>query len=370
MNRMNGNISVCRTETRRGGFRSVVVLLVILAGFSWGAPKSHGFSLALDSIAEWGRFPRFCIDTYRWGAGFFNSYDSTYVQGSGKLFNAKTRVQTWTDSYHFRFENGYNMEMMSNVNTSLGFYLTYMAVSVGYDMNVSKYFNGGEGARKRFNLQFNCSLFAAEYYSQRNDVGTKIRRMGPKGASRKVDIPFKGINTSSWGVDVYYFFNHKHYSQAAALYYSKIQVRSAGSMFAGLALFSDDYHFDFSELTDENTQLPPTWDVSNYQVKHMNYALRVGYAYNWVFHPGWVLGVWEAPAVGFCRGYINDPTDMKYTFALTNRLRASLVYNHKKRWFFGMVLNADTGLIYDKEHNLLVNNFSVEASAGFRFNLW
>ena len=32
MNRINGNISVCRTEARRGGFRGIVALLVILAG--------------------------------------------------------------------------------------------------------------------------------------------------------------------------------------------------------------------------------------------------------------------------------------------------------------------------------------------------
>ena len=27
-------------------------------------------------------------------------------------------------------------------------------------------------------------------------------------------------------------------------------------------------------------------------------------------------------------------------------------------------------LIYDKEHTLVTNNLSLEASAGFRFNLW
>ena len=31
--------------------------------------------LNLDSIAAWGKFPRFCINTYRWGDRFFNGYD-------------------------------------------------------------------------------------------------------------------------------------------------------------------------------------------------------------------------------------------------------------------------------------------------------
>lgn len=353
----------------RGLFRFIAVIIVVIAGMV-SAPRTSAVSFALDSIAEWGKFPRFCVNTYRWGANFFNSYDSTYVQGSGKLFNVKTRMQSWTDAYHFRFENAYDMDMMSDVNTSLGFYLTYMAVSVGYDMNIGKYFNGGQRARQRFNLQFNCSLFAMEYYSQVNDVGTTIRRMGPRGETVSTDIAFGGINTRSWGLDMYYFINHHKYSQAAALYYSKIQTKSAGSFFAGLALFGDDYRFNFTSLLDKDAQLPPDWDSANYRVKQMNYALRVGYAYNWVFHPGWVFAVWEAPAIGFSRGYINKPSEMKYTFALSNRFRASLVYNHKKRWFFGIVINGESGLVYDKQHNLLVNNISAEASAGFRFNLW
>ena len=53
-----------------------------------------------------------------------------------------------------------------------------------------------------------------------------------------------------------------------------------------------------------------------------------------------------------------------------NRARASIIYNHKKRWFFGIVGNADTGLIYDKEHTLITNNLNGEISVGYRFNLW
>lgn len=64
--------------------------------------------------------------------------------GSGKRMNVKAKVDSWFDVYNFRFDNGYRMEMVSNPSSTLGFYLTYMAVSVGYDMNISKYFNGGE----------------------------------------------------------------------------------------------------------------------------------------------------------------------------------------------------------------------------------
>ncbi len=346
--------------------RNVMLIIVLLV---CATPKASGVSFALDSIATWGRFPRFCVNTYRWGDRFFNSYDSTYVQGSGKRFNVKTKVDSWTDAYNFRFENDYRMEMLSHPSTTMGFYLTYMAVSMGYDMNIGKYFNGGLQARKRFNLQFNCSLFALEYYTLSNDIGTNISRITAPGQSRRVNIDFQGINTSMWGIDLYYFFNHKHYSQAAAYYYSKIQVKSSGSLFAGLSIWGQHYSFDFWDLTKEPEfpQLPYSWGYL-YDVKNKNIAVKFGYAYNWVFHPGWCMGLSESPTAGVRRGYVNTPGHDDTSFVMSNIARFSVVYNHHKKWFFGVVGRADTGIIYDNEHTLLTNNLSVEVSAGFRFD--
>ncbi len=346
------------------------VCLLMLLGAVAMPQRAHALSLSLDSIAQWGKFPRFCVNTYRWGDSFFNGYDSTYVQGSGKRWNVKTRIDSWVDTYNFRFDNGYRMDMISDPSTTLGFYLTYMAVSVGYDMNIGKYFNGAQRARKRFNFQFNCSLFAVDYYSTTNDIGTTIRRMGPPGEVEHTNLDFSGLYSSSWGVDIYYFFNHKHSSQAAAFSYSKIQQRSSGSLYAGLSFWGQKYDFDFADLLAElHPELPPSWGT-NYRVKNKNYALRVGYAYNWVFHRGWCLGVSVSPTMGLRRGYINDPDDVKDSFAMSNLLRGSLVYNYNKKWFFGVVGRWDLGLIYDKEHTLMSGNLSVEASAGFRFDLW
>lgn len=350
--------------------RALLVLMTFICLFGEGTQSSQAFSLKLDSIAEWGKFPRFCINTYKWGARFFNSFDSTYVEGSGKLFNVKTRSEISSDAYNFRLDDGYRMEMLSRPSVSLGFYVTYMAVSLGYDLNVNKMFGGATRARKKFNFQFNCSLFAIDYYSSHNDVGTNIHHMGHKGSVKKVDIPFYGIDTKLWGIDLYYFFNHKHYSQAAAFAFSKIQTKSSGSLYAGLSFWGQDYHFDFSELADMIPEVRFDQWAYNYQVKNKNYALKFGYGYNWVFHPGWALCISEAPQVGIRVGYINKPDENRTTFSLNNRLRISIVYNHNKRWFFGMVGNADTGLVYDKEHTLISNNLNAEFSVGYRFNLW
>ena len=350
--------------------RLLACILLAVAALSVIPQRAGAISFALDSIAQWGKFPRFCVNTYRWGDHFFNPYDTAYVAGSGKRMNLKLKTDSWFDQYNFRFGNGYRMEMLSNPSTTMGFYLTYMAVSLGYDMNVSKYFNGGERARKRFNLQFNCSLFAFEYYTVLNDVGTRIRRMGHPGQMHRTDIDFRGINTSLWGIELYYFFNHKRYSQAAAFYYSKIQRRSQGSFFAGLSFWGQKYNFDFWDLLNNGeAELPSSWGFY-YQVKNKNYAIKLGYAYNWVFHRGWCLGVSVSPMFGLRKGYINTPGRDSSSFALSGLARISLIYNYKTKWFYGIVGRADTGLIYDKEHTLMTGNFSIEASAGFRFDLW
>lgn len=350
--------------------RALAVMFVVMAAIM--APqKAQGISFALDSIAEWGKFPRFCVNVYRWGDKFFNSYDSTYVQGSGKRWNIKLKGDSWMDVYNFRFAtDGYRMIMVSRPSTTAGFHLTYMAVSVGYDMNVSKYFNGNTEARKRFNAQFNCSLFAADFQYFTNDIGTTIRRMGMPGDVQHTRVPFSGINTSSWQLSLYYFFNHKHYSQGAAFYYSKIQQRSSGTMFAGLTFSGDKYHFNFEGIKpDERPRLPESWN-NNYNVRNKNYGLKVGYAYNWVFHRGWTLGVSVAPIVGLRKGFINIPGEDGNSFYLSGQARMSLVYNLHKRWFFGAVGCIDSDLVYDKEHSLLANNMSVEMSVGYRFDLW
>lgn len=369
----NQNISTWQQAAGRALARRLaaftIFMLAIAAG---GTQRASAEFLSLDSIAAWGKFPRFCVNTYRWGDKFFNNYDSTYVQGSGYRFNVKFKTDSWLDTYDFRFDDGYRMGFESRPATSMGLWLTYMAVSVGYDMNVSKFFDADIGARKRFTFQFNCSLFGAEVYTIANDAHMKIDRLGYPHEARKVNIPFRGFHSDTWGLNLYYFFNHRHYSQAAAFSYSKIQVKSSGSLYAGLAFWEENYDLDFTGVFDgqpEANKLPPEWD-NHYRVSNKNYALKIGYAYNWVFHKGWCLGVSEAPTIGVRVGHIIDPSNRRTTFSMSNRMKLSIIYNHNKRWFFGLVGNVDTGLVYDKKHTFLSNNLSMEASAGFRFNLW
>lgn len=327
-------------------------------------------SFALDSIAEWGKFPRFCVGVYRWGDKFFNSYDSTYVVGSGYKFSLKTKVDSWLDNYNFSLPNDMRIRMLSDPSTSVGLYLNYMAVSLGYDMNISKYFGANPKARKRFSFGFNCSLFACDLYFISNDVGTKIVRFGHRDEMYNPHLDFNGINISTFGLDVYYFFNHKKYSQAAAFNYSKIQLKSQGSFFAGFSYVTNSYDFDFSTLPQEMKDiLPSTWPGYHYSANVKDYLFKLGYGYNWVFARHWNIGVSESPMIGLRKGFINSTDKENTTFALSNMLRLSVVWNNR-RWYSGLVCDVNTGLIYDKDYTFSNAVFSFYATLGYRFNLW
>lgn len=328
--------------------------------------------MSLDSVAAWGKFPKFCVDVYRWGDKFFNSYDSAYVEGTGYKFNGKFKTETWTDRYNFILPNDYRIAMSSDWCTSSGLWLTYLAVSVGYDVNVSKFIGNRPAARKRFNFSFNCALFSADLYWISNDVGTTITSYGEKGDIQHNKLNFTGINTELFGVDAYYYINNKKYSHAAAFNYSKIQKRSQGSFFFGFSYWKQDFKFDFSDMPMSMlNKLPDNWAENEYkyEVDNHNYSVVTGYGYNWVFRPHWLLGVSESPVFGIKHGYINNPGEVHNTFSLTNRLQASLVWNNNK-WFAGLIGTAENGLIYDKSHALFSGIYNFEVSVGYRFNLW
>ncbi len=349
----------------RLSFRFILLLAFYLAVVF----QTDAMSFALDSIAEWGRFPRFCIGVYRWGDKFFNSYDSSYVEGTGYKFNVKLTTDSWTDYYNFEIPNDKRIRMISDPSTTAGVYLTYLALSAGYNINVSNLISGAKQSRTRFNFGFNCSLFAAEWSYMTNDVGSSIRWFGNRHNGESINLPFRGINISTWNLDTYYFFNHKNYSQAAAFNFSKVQKKSQGSFYAGISIYTQKFNFDFSELPDDmKMQLPSDWPDYRYRVRTHNYAFRLGYGYNWVFARHWNFGVSESPIVGLRKGKVINEREGS-SFALNNRFRMSVVWNNRK-WFAGAVSYFDIGLIYDKDHTLASGQLCVQFSVGYRFNIW
>ncbi len=344
-------------------------ILFLLIAATTSAPSANAISFDLDSIAAWGKFPRFCVNTYRWGDKFFNGYDTTYVVGTGYKFNAKVTSDSWADGYRFVLPNNKIAFMNSDPSTSIGIHLSYLAVSAGYDINISKLLTGVDRSRQRFRFGFNCMLFAAEFYMMRNDVGTTLRKFGDKNNPERPNMAFNGINNHTWGIDVYYFFNHKRYSEAASFNFSRIQKRSQGSFYTGFSIYQQTLDFNFAELPPSyRDQLPEDWPDYRFLVDTQNYALRFGYGFNWVLKKGWVLGASESPIIGIRKGYVVG-WDKKISLSLYNRLKMSVVWNYN-RWFFGAVAKFDAAIINNKKTTYAGGILNGEMVFGYRFNLW
>ncbi len=343
-------------------------MILLLLSISYSA---SALSLSLDSIAAWGKFPRFIVNTYRWGDHFFNGYDTTYVASTGYKFNAKVVSESWLDGYSFRMPSNKYVLMHSDPSTSIGLYLTYLAVSAGYDVNLSKLLNGVDRSRQRLRFGFNCMLFAAEIYLVKNDVGTTIKRFGDYHDPEHLNLPFNNINNNTWGIDAYYFFNHKRYSEAAAFNFSRLQRRSQGAFYTGLSIYTQKLDFDFSSLpSDLLQQIEPYLHNMHYMVHTHNYALRLGYGYNWVFARNWNLGVSESPIIGIRKGFVNSDIE-KVSFSLYNRLKLSVVWNSPdSRLFFGVIGKFDTAIVNEQKTTYAGAVLSGEAIFGVRFNLW
>lgn len=334
-------------------------------------PQVHALSLALDSVAKWGKFPKFCVDTYRWGDGFFNGYDTTYVVGTGYKFNAKVKCDNYLTHYQFFLPDNVRMTMMSDPSTSIGPWLTYLAVSAGYNKNVSRFFgNSDVKAREQWSFGLNCSLFSFNMEFLKNTGAVTIKSFGPPHQAVHPDIDFSGLKSTSFSFDAYYFFNHRKYSQAAAFSFSRIQVRSQGSWYGGVSFVNQDFDFDFNDLPDYIVNaLPDTWTDHRYQANTKNIGIKVGYGYNWVFAPNWLLGVSESPTVGLKIGKINNPDKTKTTVTFSNQFRLSVVWN-RKAWFVGLLTDINTAIVYDKRSSFQNSLINGSVQVGYRFNLW
>lgn len=348
--------------------RKLLLLMIMLATTGTSA---SALSLSLDSIAAMGKFPKFCIDVYRWGDGFFNGYDTTYVVGTGYKFNAKLVTESWIDTYNFYFPNEMAMYTHSEPSTSLGVRLGYLAVSVGYDKNISRFFGGPETKRReQFSAGFNCSLFTFNMFLNDNTGGQKVYSFGPKGDRYDPDIDFDGLRSKVFGFEAYYFFNHKRYSQAAAFRFSRVQIKSQGSFFAGVNYENQTFDFDFSGLPDDMlTAIPPDWTDYKFNANTKNVSLKGGYGYNWVFSPKWVLGVSESPSGGIRIAKNDKGNHAKVRPIFANQIQLSVVWNHKQ-WFAGAIGQWNTSLLTEKGASFQPSQITGSFHFGYRFNLW
>lgn len=346
-------------------YRFFPVLPVLLLVLCCPVRSYSALSFNLDSIAAKGRFARFCVGVYRWGDVVFNGIDTCYVRPVGYKWNVKLRSSSWSEFDNFYFSRGHEMMMGTPFCSSIGGDVQFMAVSLGYDININKLFGGQDRSKSKFNFEFSSGLFFARFYSIVNADGMDIIRYGDMN---NVKLPYKSVHTTVWGLDATYVFNPRRYSNSAAFSFGKIQVRSQGSWLAGLAFQSQKLDFDFSGLPAEVGEwMPERWRGGRYQADGFSIGFSGGYGFNWVPRRNWTVGVQGLLAPSLYYGYLNGMRK-EYGFKMNYRINLGAVWNHK-RWFAGVTAKFDSSFIYSGS-TLIDGLLNIEAKVGWRFNLF
>ena len=338
----------------------------------WKTMLRKGKLNVYDEKIEYPTFLQFCLGIYRWADKTFNTYDTDYVVGTGKRFKVMIRNDNWLDSYIYNGKQDANISRLtlaSNVSANLGAYISYMAVSIGYSFDLGKIFGGKPVSQNKFEYNFSCALFNVDVYYFKNQSSC-IRRFDEYNGGKAISEHFPGLTLKAYGVDAFYFFNNKKYSQGAAYNFSKYQLRSAGSFIAGLSISHRDTKLDFSKLSEPLIDYimiyKPMLLNAQFEFKYNTFCLLLGYGYNWVFHKNWLFNITAYPAIGFMHTFETSVDGKGERFSLNLIGKLALVRNCGN-FFYGLQAKAQGFWYHSQSYNFVSSVENVMVNIGFRF---
>lgn len=330
----------------------------------WWRAMKHGQVNFTDSTMGYPRLVKFCYRVYKWGDRAFNSYDSAYVKGTGKNWKLILKSDNWVDSYIGTPFQDVKMVMNSRLVSNIGVSLSFMAVSVGYSVNMSNLIHGARESNK-IDFSFTCARFAADAYYWENSNETNVIYTDKKVDDGRHHFTMAGITRKAMGATSYYFFNNHRYAQAAAYCFSKYQRRSAGSWLAGVSAQHFDVKFDVSRLPDAARVYIPSQEEAP-RILYNDYCLLVGYGHNWVLSRKWLLNLTLTPYIGYRYNILPQPGIKQSDVSINMRGRIGAVYNHK-HLFVGLQGFADHHRFHASHSRLFNSVIDFTALAGIRF---
>lgn len=325
-----------------------------------------------DPRIRYPKFADFCRRVYNWGDKTFNSYDPDYVVGSGKNWKATLEASGWAQNYGYLFANTEHRPwderiiIRSNTNYDVGVRLSFMAVSIGYTLNINRLAGYNDAPRSTFNFSFTCARFYAEITSQSTEGNTYIERFGHYKDGARLHVPLDDVKTNQFDVRAYYYFNNKKYAQAAAYAFSKYQKRSAGSWLLGACYTRMRTEIDFSGLPqDMLEEIPsglPVLSVFNFH----DFEVMGGYAYNAVMPHNWVFNITLLPSAGYRRSLYAGKRSFASTVSTAVYGRTGFTYNHRA-FFANFTLKGRIGFVFDQDYTFVNIYHNASLTFGVRF---
>ncbi|MBQ9216892.1 MAG: DUF4421 family protein [Muribaculaceae bacterium] len=327
----------------------------------WWRAMKHGKVNFNDSTMRYPKFVMFCYKLYKWGDKAFNSYDSAYVVSTGKNWKLTLKNRNWMDD--FTGGDGVdNARFISGAASNIGLYLSFMAVSVGYSLDIDRIF-GAKGTSEMIEFSFTCARFNVEARKTTN-TGRMSTRYKLNSGSWQRGSKLDAMRRETMGVSAAYFFNSYKYARAAAYCFSKYQRRSAGSALAGFSIINYDFRLDTAQLTQEQIELYNEVGVAH--VRYTDYCLKGGYAYNWVINRKLLFNVTAMAGGGVKHVHTTQFHHSHNIGALNLSGSLALTYNHK-RFFASLQTAANTSLYISGDYHFGYTISDLTAVLGIRF---
>jgi hypothetical protein len=255
--------------------------------------------------------------------------------------------------------------MLSSMHCNVGVYLHYMAVNVGYSLDMTNVIGNVPINHKKTEFGFSCARFNIDAYYSENTGGTYIRKFGEYDKGHLFKDHFPGLKLKTYGVDIYYFLNNRKYSHGAAYNFSKYQIKSAGSFIFGFTYSNQDITIDFNQLPEK---LVPymTNPIDVYKYNYNSYCVLLGYGYNWVFARNFLFNISAIPSIGINHGFEDSVDGRKELFTTNIKARSAIVYNYGD-FFTGLSARMDGHWYKSKEHSFFSALENVALAVGVRF---
>lgn len=282
----------------------------------------------------------------------FDDYDSTYIIPNYYNYTAMLQNTNFHQVYRLKATSAegitQTLQLAPSPALKIGPYFGWRWIFLGYTFDVKNMKKAVKTTE--FNLSLYSSMLGCDIVYIRNAGNFTIKRavgFGDNISKAVVGRDFTGMKAHTASANVYYVFNHRHFSFPAAYAQSTVQRRSCGSWMLGLNYSHQRLTFDYTQLPVElietetgNSPLIDELKISN--INYQSFGISGGYAYNWVFAPNFLLSASLTPQMGIKHSKGERLSGESIWFNMKNLkfdfiARAGLVWNNS-RWFAGASL--------------------------------
>ena len=313
----------------------------------------------------------------------FSRIDTAYIEPQHYNYTVMLQNTNTYEYYRLSTENGNSISFAPKPSVRLGPYVGWRWVFLGYTIDLTALNHSSK--KTELGLSLYSSQIGVDLFYRKTGNDFRIDKMSLASGvdtSPMRDVSYDGLNVSIKGFNLYYIFNHRRFSYPAAFSQSTMQKRSCGSPIVGIGYTRHTLSIDCDKLNNlvheklgnDVASIPLDSVLGASRVKHTDYTVMGGYAYNFAFAHNWLF----AASLSLGIGYKHTESDVsKRAFSLKNFNianlnldgigRFGLVWNNN-RWYAGAstILHSYS---YSKKQFSTNNTFgSVNIYVGWNFS--